>query len=94
VLTVPQPQPASHVITPPSGWWDRAAALRKREQRAREADGTERLTVTLDLNRLGEALIEAERLTEAETMDRRKVATAAAAILHEWADIWLSAARK
>jgi hypothetical protein len=64
------------------------AAARQRAYRARVRKGEALLRVRVG-HPVIEALIVSTRLSEAEALDRRKVASAVADVVEEWAQHWL-----
>lgn len=63
-------------------------AQRQRVYRLRQATGEAVLKVSVDYDAMVLALLNSNRLTEPEALDRRLVETAVAAVLHEWASRW------
>lgn len=89
-----------HIISPPAGRLslstsapkvrksDWKAAQRQADKRTRDAMGRKPVTITPKHAALCEAIIQSERLSEAECLDEAKVAAEATAILDEWARRW------
>jgi hypothetical protein len=84
---------ASIVISPPAAqlrkWKGRvvtAVAFRRSRKRLREALEAEQYKIETHCNRLAQALILSEWLTEAETLDKSKVE----AKLKEIAEVWVA----
>jgi hypothetical protein len=61
---------------------------RTRRYRARQRHGIAILRVPVPLFDLSQALIEAERLTPAQALERREVERSAAEVLAEWSRRW------
>jgi hypothetical protein len=64
------------------------AALKKRRYRRRLRDGKIVLKLEVDECELAEALIAAERLTEAESTQRDALTRATESMLRDWCDLW------
>ena len=66
----------------------KAQRERKQRQRERERTGIEPVTFEADYNQLVLALLEAEMLCEADSLDRAKVSAAVAMVMAEWCRRW------
>jgi hypothetical protein len=71
-----------------------ATAARARKARARRRQGLTIFHVEAHENRLAEALIEANRLTEGETLRRPLIERELARLVEDWCQRWLEAKKR
>jgi hypothetical protein len=64
------------------------AALKKARYRARQRDGVIVLQIEIGEHALAEAMIESERLSERDALDRAKLVGAVELVLSEWCARW------